>query len=168
MKAWFRGLHKTECDEVRELLSPYLDGELDSDERQRVDSHIESCQSCREALSSLRETVSLIQSMPIIEPSRSFAISETVKKSWDSKLKALSVATAFVALFLAIVFVGDIRHYFDTPPLPAPPWPQPPEVDKYYWPVRETEFGLLGLIVVLVIATFVYWRKRVGGLLRRK
>ena len=165
---WFKGLQKTQCDLVRELLSPYIDDELDPEERQRVDSHLQSCQSCREEFDSIRKTISLVQSMPVIEPRRSFAISETKKKTWDGRLKALSAATVLVAVFLLVVFIGDIGHYFDALPLPSTPWPQPPEIGKYYWPVRETEFGLLGSLIALTITTFVYWRKKGGKLLRRK
>lgn len=165
---WFKGLRKTQCDLIRELLSPYIDDELDSGERQRVDSHLESCQSCREEFDSIRKTISLVQSIPVIEPRRSFVVSETKKKTWDGGLKALSAATVLVAILLLVIFIGDIGHYFDALPLPSTPWPQPPEIGKYYWPVSETEFGLLGLLIVLAIATFVYWRKNGGKLLRRK
>jgi len=168
MKMWFKSLRKKECDRVRELLSPYIDDELHSEERLKVQAHLESCQSCREELESIRETVSLIRGMPVIEPRRSFTISETTKKIWDSTLRALSTATALVAVFLLVIFIGDIRHYFDAAPLPSPPWPQPTEVREYYWPVRETEFGLIGLIVVLATTALVYWRKRVQKLQRRK
>lgn len=168
MKSWLKHPRKTECDKVREWLSPYLDDELDSGERQRVASHLESCQSCREELDSLRKTVSLVRRIPVIEPRRSFTISEAVKKTWDGTLKALCAAAAVIAVFLIIVFIGDISHFFDAAPLPSAPWPQPPEVEKYYWPVRETEFGLLGVFVVLTIVIFVYWRKRVRKLFRRK
>lgn len=165
---WFKDLRKTQCDLARELLSPYIDGELGSEERQRVDSHLESCQSCREELDSIRKTISLVQSIPVIEPRRSFAITETKKKTWDKGLKAFSAATVLVAVFLLVVFIGDVGHYFDALPLPSTPWPQPPEIGKYYWPVRETEFGLLGLLIVLAIVTLVYWRKKGGKLPRWK
>jgi len=168
MKSWLKHPRKTECDNVREWLSPYLDDELDAGERQRVTSHLESCQACREELDSLRKTVSLVRRMPVIEPRHSFAISEAVKKTWDGMLKVLCAATTLVAIFLVLVFIGDIGHYFDAPILPAPPWPQLPQVAQYYWPVRETEFALLGVFVALVVVTIVYWRKRVGKLLRHK
>ena len=165
---WLKGLRKTQCDLVRELLSPYIDDELGSKERQKVDSHLESCQSCREEFDSIRKTISLVQNMPVIEPRRSFAISETKKKTWDGRLKVLSAATALVAVLLLVIIIGDIGHYFDALPLPSTPWPQPPEIGKYYWPVRETEFGLLGLFIVLAIATIVCWLKKSGKLTRRK
>ncbi len=168
MKNWLKHPRKTECDKVREWLSPYLDDELDAGERQRVESHLESCQSCREEYDSLQKTISLVRRMPVIEPRRSFAISEAVKKTWDSMLKALCAATALVAVLLVLVFIGDIRQYFDAPILPAPPWPQPPEVAQYYWPVREMEFALLGVFVALVVVTIIYWRRRVRKLRRRK
>lgn len=165
---WFKGLRKTQCDLIRELLSPYIDDELDAAERQKVDSHLSLCQSCRDEFDSIRKTISLVQSMPVIKPRRSFAISEIKKKTWDGGLKALSAATVLVAVLLLVIIIGDIGHYFDALPLPSAPWPQPSEIGKYYWPVRETEFGLLGLLIVLAIATFVYWRKKGRKLSRRK
>jgi len=165
---WFKGLQKTQCDLVRELLSPYIDDELDTAERQKVDSHLQSCQFCREEFDSIRKTIRLVQSMPVMEPRRSFAITEPKKKTRDGRLMALSAATISVAVLLLVVVIGDIGHYFDALPLPSTPWPQPSEIGKYYWPVREAEFGLLGLLIVLAIATFVYWRKKGGKLPRRK
>jgi len=168
MKTWFKGSPKKECNGVRELLSPYIDDELDSDERLKVEAHLESCRSCREELDSIKKTVSLVRRMPIIEPERSFTISETTKKIWDSKLKALCAATAVITVFLLVIFIGDIRHYFDASPLPSPPWPQLPKIAQYYWPVKETEFALLGAFVALTVVTIVYWRRRVRKLRRRK
>ena len=151
MKKWPKGSKVTGCNSVRELLSPYIDGELSVRERQFVDRHIESCQLCREELESLQKTINLVQHIQVIEPRRSFTVSENVKRTRDIKLKTLSAATALVAVCLAVVFIGDISHFFDAMPLPSQPWPQPPEIDEYYWPVRETEFGLLGAFVILAV-----------------
>jgi anti-sigma factor RsiW len=41
------------CDE-REPLLAYLYGESDSEERRRVESHLESCEACRDELAGLR------------------------------------------------------------------------------------------------------------------
>ena len=35
-----------QCERARELLSPYLDGELSAEERRAVAAHIEGCRSC--------------------------------------------------------------------------------------------------------------------------
>lgn len=172
MKSWLKHPRKTECDNVREWLSPYLDGELDSDERQRVASHLESCQACREEYASLQKTVSLVQRIPVIEPRRPFAISEAVKETWDRNLKVLTASTILVAVAGAIIFLGDIWRLFDQTSDPSAPWQQQPNFgfvgNTYTWPIRETEFGLLFIFVILAVITIVYWRRRVRKLRRRK
>ena len=35
-----------QCERARELLSPYLDGELSAEERRAVAAHIEGCRAC--------------------------------------------------------------------------------------------------------------------------
>ena len=167
MKRWSKGPKVTGCNSVRELLSSYIDGELSVRERQFVDRHIESCQLCREELESLQKTINLVQHIPAIEPRRSFTVSGDVKRTWDIKLKTLGTATALVAVCLMVVFIGDICHFFDAMPLPSQPWPQPPEINKYYWPVRETELGLLGVFIVLAVVSFWYWYRRVRKKSRR-
>lgn len=43
------------CDEVQLQLSAYLDDEISETERQRIDSHLNTCADCREVLSQLYE-----------------------------------------------------------------------------------------------------------------
>jgi anti-sigma factor RsiW len=43
-----------QCERVRELLSPYLDGELSAEERRQVAVHLEECHSCSAQLSDFR------------------------------------------------------------------------------------------------------------------
>jgi len=42
------------CEHIRELLGPYLDGELGADERKAVDAHVAVCLSCAQELADLR------------------------------------------------------------------------------------------------------------------
>jgi anti-sigma factor RsiW len=161
MRKWlFKKFQKKECDKMREMLSPYIDGELAPDGLLIVESHIKSCKACREEYDSLRKTVGLLRHMPDVESKRSFTIGETERRTMNGKLKALYTATALVAVLLALVFIGDVRHYFDASLLPASLWHRPAEVVQYYWPVREVEFVLLGALIALAASTFVYWRNQ--------
>lgn len=157
MFEWFR---KTRCSKVHEMLSAYIDRELSPQEHQVVETHLKTCQACRAEHDSLRQAVNLLHRMPVASPRRSFAISEAKAVPRKGVLKALSAVTVVAALCLIIVMAGDVMHAFDTPPLPVPPWPQPAQVEKYVWPVRETEYGLLGATIVLAGITVVYWQKR--------
>ena len=70
---WFFGRHKHLSDD---RLSEYLDGRLPAGELARVDRAVAQCADCREELESLRETRSLLQSLPQFELPRSFVFSE--------------------------------------------------------------------------------------------
>jgi len=47
------------CQEVVELLSAYLDGELDPLTLERVETHLASCDGCTMVLEEFRETIRL-------------------------------------------------------------------------------------------------------------
>lgn len=59
-----------------EQLSAYADGRVPSAERPRLEAHIESCASCREALAELRALRQALSSMPSAPVPRSFALRE--------------------------------------------------------------------------------------------
>src|SRR5215469_16630137 len=44
------------CDQARELIGAYLDGELKGDDRTAVARHIESCAGCRELIGDIKRT----------------------------------------------------------------------------------------------------------------
>jgi len=47
-------------DDMKTLLSRYVDGELSADERARVDEHIVACNPCRELLQIFQKNESLL------------------------------------------------------------------------------------------------------------
>ncbi len=59
---------KGECEELRELASLYLESEASddiSDElRQQLQSHLDACDNCESFVSSLRETIQILQNLP--------------------------------------------------------------------------------------------------------
>jgi len=58
-----------ECEEVIALLSPYIDGELEVAEKERVEGHIEECTFCLAALEEMREASrSFRMFIPVIPP----------------------------------------------------------------------------------------------------
>jgi len=52
---------------TQEPLSPYIDRELDSRERERVDRHTALCPQCHRALATLRRTVQALRRLGIDE-----------------------------------------------------------------------------------------------------
>jgi anti-sigma factor RsiW len=61
-----------DCRDIKKLLSPYLDGELDEEESKRVASHITSCLDCSLELRELKDTCLLLKEDKEIEPSQDF------------------------------------------------------------------------------------------------
>ena len=60
------------CDLPVELLSGYLDGELDEQQKTRVESHLKNCPACREELEALRQIDEHVRDRVYEEPSREF------------------------------------------------------------------------------------------------
>lgn len=52
------------CKEVKDILSPYLDGALDLQEMSSAEKHLEKCPCCRRELDRLKKTLTIIQSLP--------------------------------------------------------------------------------------------------------
>ncbi len=51
------------CEEIKERLCEFLDGELPQADRAVVESHLQSCSACRKELSVLREAASAVRTM---------------------------------------------------------------------------------------------------------
>ena len=103
---------------LRELLSSYIDGQVDDSEAGRIELHLGQCEECRVELESLRATVGLLQSLPELEVPRSFALSEAAVRVatpgsarvefapsfvWTTRL-----ATSAAAVLVAVLLVGDL------------------------------------------------------------
>ena len=125
-----RIIRKNQCHKVQGLLSPYIDGQIGSSERDRVESHLEECQVCRRELESLRSTVNLLNRVVVVSPPRSFALAEIEANRRPAALTreapqwrrvpalgALRVATAVTALLLVFVLAGDATHLFEAGPV---------------------------------------------------
>ncbi|MGI6620693.1 MAG: DUF4349 domain-containing protein [Bacillota bacterium] len=56
------------CREVAELLSSYLDDELDPEAHGLVEAHLQTCRHCNAVLEELRQVKSALQSLPVLEP----------------------------------------------------------------------------------------------------
>jgi anti-sigma factor RsiW len=49
--------NRRKCEDVRALMSEYVDGELDREDRKRVERHVRFCQRCHTVLGNLRHTL---------------------------------------------------------------------------------------------------------------
>lgn len=55
------------CDGVRDLLSPYVDGELSPGELLWVEQHLRRCHTCADEVDALRQTIALVASLDEVE-----------------------------------------------------------------------------------------------------
>ncbi len=105
------------CDLSIELLSGYLDGELDEKQKAFVEEHLESCPSCMEVLREMAHLDKQIKDVQYEEPSREFIfalnrrIMEKVKKKPRFYLFRYTpiFVPATVAL-LALIVIINIRQ----------------------------------------------------------
>lgn len=52
---------KKECEDLGPMLSAYLDGELPDEDRKKVEKHLQACHACRQLVSELEMTGSLVK-----------------------------------------------------------------------------------------------------------
>lgn len=59
-----------ECKHIEELLSPYIEDELNLKEKQIVEEHLKSCQKCTDLFLSIKETTMTLADFPEVEVSK--------------------------------------------------------------------------------------------------
>lgn len=100
------------CDIPIEMLNGYLDGELDEQQRKRLEAHIVTCPICQEELEALRALDARVRESEIQGPSREFLfrvnrnVMERVRRKRRFsvfKLVPVFVPAAVAALILLIV-----------------------------------------------------------------
>jgi anti-sigma factor RsiW len=104
------------CDDIRELCSASLDGELSEFDDARVQAHLAACAACAAFAGTAAEAARLVRatplddlSIPVVMPSRRLAIAR--------RLQVSAAAAAVVATVGISAIVGSIG----TTPAPAPP-----------------------------------------------
>jgi len=105
------------CSEIIELMSLYIDNELDSETRTEFEEHIETCESCKSELYELKEIVGALGSIEEVELPSGFKeelhqklvaeknSNESNKKTVPFKKKFIGFASS-IAAGLVLVFVA--------------------------------------------------------------
>ena len=100
------------CTEIEQILDDYIDDELSVEDRLAVESHTQSCESCRESLAEVRAMRAALSDLPMVEASpdfeeRMFAEVQKQHAPASSNRFATGFATAMVASF-ALWFASTI------------------------------------------------------------
>jgi anti-sigma factor RsiW len=118
-------------NQVVELLSAYMDGEVSADERALVETHLATCALCAHDLVTLRQTVSLLRQLPQVAAPRPFTLRETDVKPvrparpawwrlpWARGLAAATAMLACVVVVAGVVLLGR-PGMLGAPAAPAP------------------------------------------------
>lgn len=107
------------CNQYRELLSPYLDGVLQQSQSQDLENHLRYCSSCREELEALRQTVNILQAwseeeleLPSGFEERLRLRLEKASRPWYSQLsKSWLSLSAAAAILLVVAFSAYGNHF---------------------------------------------------------
>jgi len=117
-----------ECQDIKNLLSDYIDGELSGDEATRVAGHLEACADCTETYEEMMRLVGFMREMDTVDEPADFAQSvrarmEGPPSTWARVRRLLSPpavhlplgAAVAAAVLLMVIYVPD------RPEVGAPP-----------------------------------------------
>jgi anti-sigma factor RsiW len=109
------------CKTTRDLLSPYLDGELPPRRRAAAADHLGGCAACRAALEELRALDTELRLQPRPEPGPRFAAA-VMARLGEPRARRWSPlpAAAYTLLFLAVFGLGFWFSAGDAAPAAAP------------------------------------------------
>jgi anti-sigma factor RsiW len=103
------------CERMESRILAYVDSRLKESERAEMEKHLAGCAACRLRVNEFRAVSSLLDELPVIEPSGAFnarvhalVAAEPPKRSWFAWLTP-SPRIAFVAsmLLVATVWLGS-------------------------------------------------------------
>jgi anti-sigma factor RsiW len=102
------------CEKMESRILAYVDGRLKESERPDVQKHLAACPPCRLRVEEFRAVSSLLEELPVIEPSpafdarvRALVAAEPVKTNWWAWLRVPPrVAFAASALLVASLVFG--------------------------------------------------------------
>jgi len=113
------------CTEIQNLISAYLDGELQPKEAQGVRDHLQGCESCQKEFQSLAKTWEMLDEWKDIEPQPGYVsrfwTQASLQSPWHERFfkdvqegltKRRLVPALMTACVIIIVGLLSIRHYF--------------------------------------------------------
>lgn len=101
----------SKSDRNLEALSAYLDGELPADERKQLEMQLEVDQDLQNWYEQLKRTRSMLRSTPALRAPRNYFLTPLMVGQKEKPRRAFPVlrfASAFAALLLALLFIGDM------------------------------------------------------------
>jgi uncharacterized Zn finger protein (UPF0148 family) len=111
------------CDLPIELLSGYLDGELDEQQKAQVEAHLKTCPVCQEELETLRQIDEHVRDRVYEEPSREFVfainrrvmdkVRKTPRRSFFRLTPIFAPAAAALLILVILVKISPSKRIID-------------------------------------------------------
>jgi len=109
------------CERMESRILGYVDGRLKASYTREVETHLETCATCRLRVNEFRAVSGLLDELPMMEPSPAFdarvrarVAAEPVKQSWWAWL-----APSPRVVFAAVMLVASIAYVGTRPRQPA-------------------------------------------------
>ena len=131
------------CEEIKELLSEYVDGELSAADAASVEQHLAGCDACRAELEALRQTAALVRSLPRADAPEGLtrSVTESVGKQVAGRKRAavlrwtgvggwLAAAAALIIVIQLVPWEGPLDPGALTEPKIAAPAADDEEAGK--------------------------------------
>jgi anti-sigma factor RsiW len=90
------------CENIRELLNAYIDGILSDKDRAVVESHLQTCNDCRNELDELKAAIKLVRGMDRIVPPPWFAEQVMSKVREDAVKEKGIIQSLFYPLHIKV------------------------------------------------------------------
>lgn len=114
------------CKNIRDSLSPYLEGLVSAEEKRAIREHLDQCSQCRAALEDLKKTQALLNSMDEVEPPPWMAAKimarvrdeaeEASRKGWRKFFYPFHIKIPLQAFATILVVVLAVQLYKTTEP----------------------------------------------------
>jgi len=131
------------CEEIKELFSEYVDGELSAADAASVEQHLAGCEACRAEFEALRQTAALVRSLPRADAPQGLArsVTESVGKQMAVRKRAailrwtgvggwLAAAAALIIVIQLVPWEGPLDPGVLTEPKIAAPAADDEEAGK--------------------------------------
>jgi putative zinc finger protein len=121
------------CDNIRDMLVAFSDGELSVEDKAQVEEHVATCEACREELQALERSLELAGT---IWQDQEAELAEIKPLNFGSKSRRWELRRAALAATILIALGGILiwqaispqeKHVVSIPPIPEP---TPAEIER--------------------------------------
>ncbi len=157
-----------DCESYKELLSAYVDGELEDELKRALEEHITQCEQCERELKRIKLLIEAVKNLPCPQAPSDFLLKLRARIStepapylsrWQGAMRWLSAHPAYLGVMMAMIFLGAFILGRYTPEIhfstksnefePAVAWEmERPAPSSGFYPVSMVEQGASPVMTV--------------------